>query len=429
MDICIKNRRDDIAEVFSKYTARNVWIPPEQKKSQDHPMSASGSSYVYDDDQDDESALSRPASGAQTKNFKGQSDFSRESMAVLSEKFQPKSLEVQEHPWVYLGSKKSWVEVFNQVTSASMADLSTVCDKDGNHLLHLAANQGDLNAVETLIECHVDVNILNGFGETALHVAASAREGGKGLIEALLKAGASPNIPNDFGKSVIHVASESGNTDIIYVLLSGGQTNFMAGVAPLGFTALHFAVMSGNVEAVKLLCYYHELIDIQTNIGDTALHFATFHSQINVSCDMCKVLLLAGADFSIRNNEGTNALQTIETRSDNDQKHQLLAVFKLFFDENGKQLLQNKGLSNETTSRRKARPTSAVGIMPSIEAEIEDASSDALGDIFTTSQPSNSTSPVASLMEKKFIQALESNSLNDIQVHWHIKYCLHIVAL
>ena len=64
---------------------------------------------------------------------------------------------------VYLGSKKSWVEVFNQVTSSSMADLSTVCDKDGNHLLHLAAFQGDLNAVETLIECHVDVNILNGF--------------------------------------------------------------------------------------------------------------------------------------------------------------------------------------------------------------------------------------------------------------------------
>jgi hypothetical protein len=31
LDICIKNRRDDIAEVFSKFTARNVWgtrVPP-----------------------------------------------------------------------------------------------------------------------------------------------------------------------------------------------------------------------------------------------------------------------------------------------------------------------------------------------------------------------------------------------------------------
>jgi ankyrin repeat protein len=298
-----------------------------------------------------------------------------------------------------------------------MSDLSTVCDKDGNHLLHLAAIQGELNAVETLIECHVDVNILNGFGETALHVAAATRVGGKGLVEALLKAGASPNISNDFGKSVIHVASESGNTDIIFVLLSGGQTNFMAGVAPLGFTALHFAVMSGNVEAVKLFCHYHELIDIQTNIGDTALHFATFHSQIVVSCEMCKVLLLAGADISIRNNESLTPFQMIDSRSNAEQQHQLLAIFKLFLDESGKQSLQNKGLSSETTVRRKVRPTSAVGIMPSIEAEIEELGGDITGDIFTTSNSSNATSPVASLLEQKFIQALEKNSMNEIQVN------------
>jgi ankyrin repeat protein len=349
-------------------------------------------------------------------------DISKESMSILSEKFQPKGLEVQEHPWIYLGSKRSWVEIFNQVTSSSMADLSTVCDKDGNHLLHLAALQGELNAVETLIECHVDVNILNGFGETALHVSASTRVGGKSLVEALLKAGASPNIANDFGKTVIHVASESGNTDIIFVLLSAGQTNFMAGVAPLGFTALHFAVMSGNVEAVKLFCHYHELIDIQTNIGDTALHFATFHSQISVSCDMCKVLLLAGADVSIRNNEGANAYQIIDTRSDVDHQNQLRAIFKLFLDDKGKQSLQNKGLSNETTVKKKVRPTSAVGIMPSIEAEVEDNGGDNLDDMFTTSHSSNGTSPVASLLEQKFIQALESNSLHDTQVNFFEYY-------
>ncbi len=421
MDICIKNRRDDIAEVFSKFTARNVWIPSEHSKSQDHPMSASGSSFVYDDDQDDDDVSSRPPSGVQPKssrkNLSGNHmDISKESMSILSEKFQPKGLEVQEHPWVYLGSKRSWVEIFNQVTSSSMVDLSTVCDKDGNHLLHLAAFQGELNAVETLIECHVDVNILNGFGETALHVSAATRVGGKNLVEALLKAGASPNIANDFGKSVIHVASESGNTDIIFVLLSCGQTNFMAGVAPLGFTALHFAVMSGNVEAVKLFCHYHELIDIQTNIGDTALHFATFHSQISVSCDMCKVLLLAGADVSIRNNEGANAYQVIDNRSDVEQQNQLRAIFKLFLDERGKQSLQNKGLSNETTVKKKVRPTSAVGIMPSIEAEVEENGGDTLDDMFTTSHSSNGTSPVASLLEQKFIQALESNSFHDTQV-------------
>jgi ankyrin repeat protein len=422
LDICVKNRRDDIAEVFSKFTARNVWIPSENSKSKEHPMSASGSSYVYDDDQDDDDVSSRPPSGMHPKSARkgqsgGQTQIPKESMSVLSEKFQPKGLDVQEHPWVYLGSKKSWVEVFNQVTSASMSDLSTVCDKDGNHLLHLAAIQGELNAVETLIECHVDVNILNGFGETALHVAAATRVGGKGLVEALLKAGASPNISNDFGKSVIHVASESGNTDIIFVLLSGGQTNFMAGVAPLGFTALHFAVMSGNVEAVKLFCHYHELIDIQTNIGDTALHFATFHSQIVVSCEMCKVLLLAGADISIRNNESLTPFQMIDSRSNAEQQHQLLAIFKLFLDESGKQSLQNKGLSSETTVRRKVRPTSAVGIMPSIEAEIEELGGDITGDIFTTSNSSNATSPVASLLEQKFIQALEKNSMNEIQVN------------
>jgi ankyrin repeat protein len=421
VDICMKNRRDDIAEVFSKYTARNVWVPPEHSKSQDHPMSASGSSYVYDDDEDADDLSSRPPSGALRKSSRkmksgSPSGIPQESMSVLSEKFQPKGSEVQEHPWVYLGSRKSWVEVFNQVTSASMTDLNTVCDKDGNHLLHLAAIQGELNALETLIECHVDVNILNGFGETALHVAAATRVGGKGLVEVLLKAGASPNISNDFGKTVIHVASESGNTDIIFVLLSGGQTNFMAGVAPLGFTALHFAVMSGNVEAVKLFCHYHELIDIQTNIGDTALHFATFHSQIVVACDMSKVLLLAGADISIRNNEGVTPFQMIDSRSDVEHQHQLRAIFKLFLDDTGKQSLQNKGLSNETTIKRKVRPTSAVGIMPSIEAEVEEISDNAIGDLFLTSQSSNATSPVASLLEQKFLQALENNSTNDIQV-------------
>ncbi|MDR2507372.1 MAG: ankyrin repeat domain-containing protein [Candidatus Accumulibacter sp.] len=70
-------------------------------------------------------------------------------------------------------------------------------DRGGDHLLHVAAKQGDLMTVKSLLEAGVDVDRTGDMGCTALHYALSRDK--KDVVDFLLARGASRTIRNDFG--------------------------------------------------------------------------------------------------------------------------------------------------------------------------------------------------------------------------------------
>lgn len=67
-------------------------------------------------------------------------------------------------------------------------------DSNGNSLLHIAAQCGDLRAIELLLRGGLDVNLVGDKGNTALHCART-----KGAFNLLLALGASREVVNKSG--------------------------------------------------------------------------------------------------------------------------------------------------------------------------------------------------------------------------------------
>src|SRR5437899_12646141 len=80
-----------------------------------------------------------------------------------------------------------------------------------------AVRRGDRNAVRELLRNHVDVNVAQPDGSTALLLAADRND--PELVDLLIKAGANVNARNDYGATPLYAASAGGNIEILEILL------------------------------------------------------------------------------------------------------------------------------------------------------------------------------------------------------------------
>lgn len=74
----------------------------------------------------------------------------------------------------------------------------TYVDSNGDSLLHIAAQLGDVGTISLLLSAGLDVNKAGDMDSTPLHYAYQGHH--SGAIEYLLSNGASPIIRNRFGK-------------------------------------------------------------------------------------------------------------------------------------------------------------------------------------------------------------------------------------
>jgi ankyrin repeat protein len=113
-----------------------------------------------------------------------------------------------------------------------------------------AAQQGDKEAIRTLLKQKVDVNIAHGDGMTPLHWAAFNDD-----VEAatlLLSAGASPKVTTRIGAiTPLLIACKNGNAAMVKALLDAGA-DIKATTAD-GATPLMTAAISGSAETATLL--------------------------------------------------------------------------------------------------------------------------------------------------------------------------------
>lgn len=173
-------------------------------------------------------------------------------------------------------------------------------DDEGNAPLHLAAHNGNTEAVRTLLALGAQVDQPDDDGDTPLHLAAL-----NGHVEAmalLLNAGAQVDRPDDDGDTPLHLAVYDGTIEAVRLLLTAGAR--IDCVNGEGSTPLHLAVLKGHAKAMALLLNAGAQVNQLDGTGDMPLHRASFKGHTK-AVDM---LLRAGAQVNQPSHEGNTCL-------------------------------------------------------------------------------------------------------------------------
>ena len=164
-----------------------------------------------------------------------------------------------------------------------------------------AVENGDMEAVRSLLEQRVDVNASQADGATALHWAAHRDD--QKTAELLMGAGANVNTTNAYGITPLSLACTNGSAAMVNKLLEAGADSNTA--LPTGETVLMTAARTGNAEVVKaLLAKGADVNAKETRRGQTALMWAVSENHLETA----GVLIEHGADIHARSQSGFTPL-------------------------------------------------------------------------------------------------------------------------
>ena len=113
---------------------------------------------------------------------------------------------------------------------------------------YAAADMGD--EVKTAVEYGVDVNSVDGEGNTALLLAA--KFGAVSALRSLLLAGANADRPNAKGATPLHFAAKNGEEECVSILLKAGAAK-ESRIHSSGLTPYLVAVKRGQTKCASLL--------------------------------------------------------------------------------------------------------------------------------------------------------------------------------
>jgi uncharacterized protein len=174
---------------------------------------------------------------------------------------------------------------------------------DGTTALHWAAYQDDLEMAQLLIHSGANVKAANRYGVTPLSLACT--NGNGAMVELLLKAGADPNTKLPGDETALMTATRTGKVDAVKALINQGAV-VDARESKRGQTALMWAAAEGNVDAVQVLIKAGADLHARLDSGYTPLLFAVREGRAAV----VQALLKDGADV----NETIQAQQNFSKR-------------------------------------------------------------------------------------------------------------------
>ena len=210
------------------------------------------------------------------------------------------------------------------------ADINASADDDKYSVLMVAANYGRKDLAQMLIEEGADINAQNGKGGKALGVAA--REGYPEIVKLLYENSADVNAKDENTHTALMLAARRGHTDVIELLLELGA--YIHATCTEGATPLMAAAVRGQVKAAQLLIGKNVNINEQMPAnGFTALHWAVKTNQV----ESVKILLAAKADITIKDKDQKSAFQYAVEQGN----HEMVAAFSAFVahDPNGNEKL------------------------------------------------------------------------------------------
>ncbi|KAK7489803.1 hypothetical protein BaRGS_00018985 [Batillaria attramentaria] len=192
-------------------------------------------------------------------------------------------------------------------------------DEEGNTLLHVAADTGDLDVVKIAVKSGASLTARNNKGQNPPQLAAkrrkrdkktwrgyaflkACRSGDQNTVKVLLCTSVSVHDRDMSGSTPLHVACETGKTDIGILLISlDADVNVKNNN---GDTPLHFACFHGNRETALLLIQHHADVNVKGNDGCTPLHCACFIGNTQTAL----LLIQHHADVNVRTQTGKTPL-------------------------------------------------------------------------------------------------------------------------
>uniref|UniRef100_A0A8C3IXR7 Ankyrin repeat domain 29 n=2 Tax=Chrysemys picta bellii TaxID=8478 RepID=A0A8C3IXR7_CHRPI len=164
--------------------------------------------------------------------------------------------------------------------------------KDGGTALLAACQYGHTRVVETLLKHGANIHDQLCDGATALFLAAQG--GYLDVIRLLLSSGAKVNQPRQDGTAPLWIASQMGHSEIVRVMLLRGADR--DATRNDGTTALLKAANKGYHDVIEELLKFSPALGLLKN-GTSALHAAVLGGNIKAVA----LLLEAGADPSLKN--------------------------------------------------------------------------------------------------------------------------------
>ena len=186
----------------------------------------------------------------------------------------------------------------------------------------LRSGNTNKSLIETLITMGADINWQDEDGWTALNYAISFDK--EDICKILIDAGVDPNSRDIDNKTPVHYAAKTWkpNNKILLLLLdAGGEVNVRD--RDWGWTPLMYALHQNNISIFELLLKAGADPNIQSNNGNTSLHWAVLFNY--KSPEIIKELLDAGADPMVKNSESATPINLAEQ----SKSTELIEILKL----------------------------------------------------------------------------------------------------
>lgn len=170
-----------------------------------------------------------------------------------------------------------WASINNRTEIIRyLVDRGAVVDRFGGDLnstpLHWATRQGHLSTVVLLMSFGADPTLLDGEGCRCVHLAAQF--GHTAILAYLIAKGNDVDMVDKNGMTPLMYAAHRvfGYDPTRMLLTFGASINKRENV--FGNTSLHYACITGNTCAIKLLMEANAKIDVQNNKGQTPIDMA-----------------------------------------------------------------------------------------------------------------------------------------------------------
>ncbi|RSL65837.1 hypothetical protein CEP54_004070 [Fusarium duplospermum] len=197
---------------------------------------------------------------------------------------------------------------------------------DGILPIHAAALNGHGEFVRQLLSetnADVDQKTSDGTQRTALHIAAE--DGFIDIVKTLLSHGAAVDRGDEDDWSALHFAASAGELEIVNVLIQ--RKADLNKKSNEGNSPLSLAAENGHLTVVEALVEAGAIVDEVTNHdGWTAL----FHAASEHDVDVVEALLEAGANPNQRCNDGsTPLLESLSTDEESEDEEVILETVKM----------------------------------------------------------------------------------------------------
>ncbi|XP_072246556.1 nuclear factor NF-kappa-B p100 subunit isoform X2 [Leuresthes tenuis] len=228
-----------------------------------------------------------------------------------------------------------------RILLALQRHLCGVQDANGDTPLHLAIIHQQTGVIQQLIHTLLSsqqlniLNTTNHLQQTPLHLAVITRQ--LKVVELLLRAGADPSLQDKDGRNPLHLAALAGDSNTLRLMLAhlGERHAHLVNTPDYhGLHPLHLAVRRDGERCLRLLVEGGAKINApELKSGNTALHLAVRENLFKVACmlitelkadinactfggntplhlaasqgspTLCSMLIAAGADKSVENDE------------------------------------------------------------------------------------------------------------------------------